>query len=178
MRVYIGPYRSWIGPYQIADWLQHIGFSEDKCQRIGEWLSKTRLNNVCQWIDNKKHRNVKIKYHNYDTWNLDHTLAHIILPGLKQLKEIKHGVPSINIEDVPEELRFETTTRFESWPDFGELPIEYKVIQWDWIMDEMIWTFDTISNDDVSMWEYDNEQVKRVENGLRLFGKYYLALWD
>ena len=54
MKVYIGPYKNWIGPYQIADLLQYIGFSEDTCHKIGERLSKTFLNTICLWIDSKK----------------------------------------------------------------------------------------------------------------------------
>ena len=36
---------------------------------------------------------------------MDHTLANIILPMLKQLQATKHGSPMVDIEDVPEELR-------------------------------------------------------------------------
>jgi hypothetical protein len=36
---------------------------------------------------------------------MDHTLSHIVLPMLKQLKKDKHGSPLVDDEDVPEELR-------------------------------------------------------------------------
>ena len=36
---------------------------------------------------------------------MDHTLAMIIVPMLKQLKETKHGAPFVDDEDVPEELK-------------------------------------------------------------------------
>ena len=39
-------------------------------------------------------RKVDIKIESFDTWNLDSTLALIILPALIQLKETKHGIPN------------------------------------------------------------------------------------
>ena len=40
-----------------------------------------------------------------DVWSLDWTLAQIIAPTLKKLKEDKHGAPNVADEDVPAELR-------------------------------------------------------------------------
>lgn len=48
---------------------------------------------------------------------------------------------------------------------------ELGIHQWCWILDEMIWTFETIISDEM---HYDRV---RVCNGLRLFGKYYMNLW-
>jgi hypothetical protein len=50
-----------------------------------------------------------IKIDRWDTWNMDSTLAPIILPMLKQLREDKHGSGIVDIEDVPEHLRCNTT---------------------------------------------------------------------
>ena len=44
MKVYIGPYKNWIGPYQLADMIPFI--SEDTSFRIGTWLSKTWVNEI------------------------------------------------------------------------------------------------------------------------------------
>jgi len=46
-----------------------------------------------------------VKIDRWDTWSMDHTLAHIIITMLKQLKETKHGAPCTDDEDVPEYLR-------------------------------------------------------------------------
>ena len=35
MKVTIGPYRNWIGPYQIANSLKKIGVSDDTCYKLG-----------------------------------------------------------------------------------------------------------------------------------------------
>lgn len=98
MKVYIGPYLSWWGPYQIADLLQHVGVSEDRCHDIGKWLSETWVNTVCQWIHDKRERKVKIRIDRYDSWSADSTLALIAAPLLKQLKETNHGIPGGLIE--------------------------------------------------------------------------------
>ena len=57
---------------------------------------------------------IKIKIHKYDTWSMDHTLAHIVLPMLVQLKRTKHGAPMTDNADVPKELRMskKDTTQF------------------------------------------------------------------
>lgn len=37
MRVKIGPYINWWGPFQIADLLRFVGFSKKRRRRIGTW---------------------------------------------------------------------------------------------------------------------------------------------
>jgi len=198
MKVFIGPYRSWIGPYQLSGMLQKIGFSEDRCDKIGEYLANTWLMKFCEWIDKKKKRNVKIKIDNYDIWGADHTLSLIIVPMLKKLQEIKHGTPSTDEEDAPEEINI-LTKKEEDMPD------GYSTERWDWIMNEMIWAFEQIAdeNDEDQFYDHsecdpnpkvwfttegfkklkvDHEGLEkhhdRIQNGLRLFGKYYQCLWD
>lgn len=125
----------------------------------------------------------KIKVHidKWDTWSMDHTLAPIILPMLKQLKAEKHGAPQVDYKDVPKELR----------PSKKEIDAYNKdcttdenfFVRWDWVMDEMIYAFDCKANkDDVYMRIDDRVEMQkeqeRISNGFRLFGKYYEALWD
>jgi len=82
----------------------------------------------------------------WDTWSMDYTLAHIVLPMLKQLKETKHGAPNVDVEDVPEEL----------WPNCKEVLAYDKdgstddnfFKRWDYVMDEMIWSFQHKVDDD------------------------------
>lgn len=197
MKVYIGPYKNWIGPYQIANLLQYIGFSKDTCHKLGKKLSKTFLNTICEWIDSKKNRKIKIKIHDYDIWQLDHTLSLIILPTLLKLKEDKCGVPNISNEDVPDDLKTDSN-------DFDLL--EKK---WKYVLDEMIFAFKSLTEDwesqfmsgeiDIQWKKSDNghffEMIKgpkdtfkidsegrykyqnRISNGFMLFGKYYESLW-
>ena len=89
MKVKIGPYTNWIGPYQLADMIPFI--SEDTSHKIGTWLAETWVNDLCNWIHSKKHRKVQVHIDKYDTWNMNQTLAHIIHPMLIQLRDTKHG---------------------------------------------------------------------------------------
>lgn len=135
----------------------------------------------------KENRKENITIHPYDTWNLDNTLAKIIVPCLKQLKETTHGAPNTDNEDVPECLRGEGC--FEN----GDVDDKF-FDRWDYILDEMIWAFEQIADDEkenpafyddpdakfgVSIDHYLlNVYEERISNGLRLFGKYYRGLWD
>lgn len=105
MKVYIGPYKNWWGPYQIADLLRYVGFSKSKTHRIGEWLAETPLSDLCERIHARRKRTVKVVVHDYDVWGMDNTIALIVLPLLKRLKEKKQGSPHVDDEDVPERLR-------------------------------------------------------------------------
>jgi hypothetical protein len=90
-------------------------------------------------------RKIEIMIHNYDTWSMDNTLALIALPMLKQLKKTKHGSPYVDPDDVPVELRpKETPCDDNGWVD------ETHHERWDWVMDQMIWSFQHEVDDD---WE-------------------------
>ena len=125
----------------------------------------------------------EIIIHSWDTWNMDYTLAKIILPMLKQLKATKHGSPDVDNEDVPINLRApeEDVLKYkklgETDPDFFK--------RWDWVLDEMIYAFDCKANKDEVYMRFDikdriamQKEQDRISNGFRLFGKYYEALWD
>ncbi len=112
-----------------------------------------------------------IKIHNFDTWSVDLTLARIIVPLLEQLRDTTHGSPIVDNEDVHKELRFVGERNWLTEDD------EHYHKRWTWVLNEMIWTFKTISGHE---WEdaLSKENEKRIDNGTRLFGKYYRALWD
>ena len=184
MKVYIGPYRNWWGPYQLANLLQKVGVSDDRCDKIGEWLADTWVDDLCQWIDFKKNRKIKVRIDSYDTWNADSTLSIIIAPMLRQLKEQKCGAPFVDDEDVPTEL---TST---SAPPLTQDQLEVGDVdsnhfkRWDYILDEMIWAFEQDEKfivygiDPEEKFDYDfsedsefSKYHKRKQNGFRLFGK-------
>ena len=135
---------------------------------------------IGEYPDNGEQK-IEVHIDKWDTWSMDHTLAHIVLPMLKQLKATKHGSPSVEFKDVPEEL----------WPPEGQISKLYThgktddnyFMRWDWVLDEMIYAFDCKANkDEVYMRIEDIEEIKkeqqRISNGFRLFGKYYESLWD
>jgi hypothetical protein len=200
MYVKIGPYKNYLGPYQIADkiffWVDRRGIFPDDDSRherwdykaadaFGDWLARTWITKFCHWVESKHKRNIKVRIDKYDTWSMDHTLALIIHPMLLQLKATKHGSPHVDDDDVPEELRSaaaeELTEDEKRWG--SEDALFHK--RWEWVMDEMIFAFELELNDD---WEdvyyknsdYDamNVVLDRQKNGFKLFGKYYSGLWD
>jgi len=142
------------------------------------WYSES---DILQWIYNHtinlyldtRVQKVKVHIDRWDTWSMDHTLAHIVVPMLVQLKESKHGAPFVDDKDVPAELRSTNCPPKENpWDTDAN---HFK--RWDWVMDEMIHAFQSKLDDDY-MWRPTDKQYKRIRNGFRLFGKYYDALWD
>jgi len=244
MKVYIGPYTSWFGPYQLAEKLMfwvpkekdEYGFprTADRVHKFGEWLAhgsvapepevgelydlmddrpNTLIYRFLLWLDKFKERKIKVRIDRWDTWSMDNTLAYIVLPMLKQLKENKHGAPSVDDEDVPEHLRSTAARPLTAEEKNVYAPDEHHFARWDWVMDEMIHAFETragtlqdwedqfrsgssrfrfkkISEDGTSEmvrdeedtyeidWDGQKAYAARIQNGFRLFGKYYQGLWD
>jgi hypothetical protein len=217
MRVFMNGYPNhWLSPYTI---IEHIFFWKDwsKCARSIQflndeekyiphpaWVDKwaDRLEPACNVLKRIREtirpqiRYVKIDP--YDTWSMDHTLAHIIHPMLIQLQATKHGAPFTDDEDVPERLQSTLAPpKANEWDTD-----EFHFARWDWILDEMIWAFEKQLCDDDESQFYDhsesdlvqdwNEKMNKLKvdreglkahqarkaNGFRLFGKYYSALWD
>ena len=134
------------------------------------------------WFDRRKQK-VKVRIDRQDTWSMDHTLAPIILPMLKQLKETKHGAPNVDPKDVPKELRPKKQDVLR-YKEVGETDDSF-FKRWDWVLDEMIYAFDCKANQDDVIMRFDVEEQdamkaeqERISNGFRLFGKYYESLWD
>ena len=153
MKIKIGPYNSWVGPYQIAEalcfWVKPVkdehGFKSkpDWVHEFGRWLSENRdgsdswITRVCQWVESKKSRQIYVKIDKYDTWGMDSTLAHIVAPMLVQLKATKHGGPNVADSDVPEHLKSTSAPPKESEWDVDS----NHFLRWDWVLAEMIFAF-------------------------------------
>jgi hypothetical protein len=238
MKVKIGKYTSWFGPFQLAEkilfWIpkkkDEYGFphTDERVHRFGEWLAygkikpepdvgevydlfeenrkPTLLNRFLTWIDSKKERTVSVRIDPWDTWSMDDTLAHIILPMLKQLKGTKHGSPWVDDEDVPDHLKSTAAPPKENDYDTDD----NHHLRWDWVLDEMIFAFENKLDDswedqfrkgniefrlkkldngmsemirgpnDTSEtdWEGRKAYQQRISNGFKLFGKYFESLWD
>ena len=237
MKVYLSkPRNHWISPYTMLDyvfwWTDWSKCSRDKSIRglddekkyveHPEWVEKwsdrlTPVSQAIQWVWDRVHPEIKVvKIDHWDTWSMDHTLSPIILPMLKQLKEVKHGSPFVDDEDVPEHLRSTAAPPKENDWDTDENHFK----RWDWAMGEMIFAFECKVDDswedafregdhdivwipvdaagnevpkgdhkyyqmghgpqDTYRCDYEGMQVveARIQNGFRLFGKYYQALWD
>ena len=138
-----------------------------------------------KWFGYTRTQKISVKIDKWDTWSMDHTLAPIILPMLKQLKETKHGAPCVDLEDVTEELRPTNTEEWQKLYNEGGETDDKFFKRWDWVLDEMIYAFDCKANKDDVYVRFDIEdregkekEQERISNGFRLFGKYYENLWD
>ena len=135
------------------------------------------------WFDRRTQK-VKVRIDKWDTWSMDSTLAPIILPMLKQLKQTKHGAPYVYPEDVPTKLR-PTKEELLAYTKKAETDSKW-FDRWDYVLDEMIWAFEQKSRDDwMSDFDYNkwdregaNAHQERMTKGFKLFGKYYENLWD
>ena len=226
MKIYMSGYRNhWVSPYTILKavcfWEKDedvfYNHTDEPNHKYDRWIDRLMpfCNAWMKFLDfvHPKIEYVKIDY--YDTWSMDHTLAHMILPMLKQLRATKHGAPLVDDEDVPEGLGLRST---EAGPKENEWDTDDNHFRrWDWVMDEMIFAFECKMDDS---WEdafregeidwkwkvtntdpvtgkptlyqtedgpnhtykcdYDGMRVveKRIQNGFRLFGRYYQNLWD
>ena len=124
---------------------------------------------------------VDVQIDPWDTWNMDTTLAHIVVPMLKQLKATKHGYPSdlpneAAWDDILNKMIFSFNSKLHDWESqfqSGEHDIE-------WIDNgDGTTTMERGPND---TFEIDMEGHKayqaRIDEGFALFGKYYENLWD
>jgi len=170
--------------YGYVDWPTEYNRTERLLDQLEDAVQS--VYNVFNWAwFDRRSQKVKVRIDRWDTWSMDHTLAPIILPMLKQLKETKHGAPNVDMEDVPKELRA-TKKQIEAYGKKGDVdPKHFE--RWDWVMDEMIHAFEQKNKDDWQAYYYsyndwDMEGMKaeqeRISNGFRLFGKYYENLWD
>ena len=226
MKVYLSKYRDhWISPYTILEkvfFWREIDYDEPIIVKLNNILEP-----FCRawqkFLDIIHPRISYVKIDKWDSWSMDSTLAQIILPMLKQLRDTNHGSQLVDLEDVPEPMR---TINHEEWdsqycfefyhePDLQKIQCDLHD-RWNWVMDEMIWTFEQLVDDDndsqFHSGNWDMESVPcewdengkptlynmkegpnhtavfnsegyqkhhdRINNGLRLFGKYYQGLWD
>lgn len=213
MKVYLGKYLNFIGPYQIVD---SIFFWQEKypdeklaarwdyrlSDSLGKWLADSWVCDFCNWIYAKRKRTEYVKIDSYDAWSADSTLSTIVVPLLKELKRVKHGAPNVDLADVPKHLH-PTKAEAKKFSTTGHTDKNF-FKRFDWVLDEMIWAHEQIISDDGDGqfythmtkdidWDKDiNKSIrnikvdrkgleayhKRIDNGLRLFGKYYRSLWD
>jgi len=223
MKIYKSCYRShWVSPYTVLEYIffwtawskcgRNRGVVEDKdFVDHPAWVETATdyLGPVChavRWVLDLVRPQINIvRIDPWDTWSMDHTLADIILPMLKQLHATKHGAPCVDDKDVPKELRSTSAEPKENEWDTDSNHFK----RWDYVLDEMIWAFEQKVSDDAegqffdhsaykddktgtdtwlddlskgrSKTKYDRKGHKkwqdRKDNGFRLFGKYFEALW-
>jgi|TARA_R110000744_G_scaffold6353_1_gene22287 hypothetical protein len=170
--------------------------------KIGNYPTYRWYSKYIALVFGEKEQKVSVKLDRWDTWSMDATLAHIVVPMLIQLKKTTHGCPIVAFEDRPPEL-------IGTIPKEPHITDEFWEESWNWALDEMLfafksksedwegqfftgesdWVFEKSENGNTYMTEgrnhnltMDTEGMKmyqaRITNGFRLFGKYYENLWD
>jgi hypothetical protein len=229
MRIKIGPYRSDLIP--VRNWERRYEMWRSDKYYLDEkdytWYDKIVMGffdkfsdlvlPINRWSNNRK-RKMKVHIDYYDVWSADHTLAMIIAPTLKKLKEHQHGYPHVDNEDVPEHLQITKEDR-EKLEHDGTVDSKHEA-RWNYVLDEMIWAFEQHADpyDNDAQFHHNSDQLEivftplddgkpgstlsfnhqkdltkpaywvdregkknhheRMNNGVRLFAKYYEALWD
>lgn len=152
------------------------------------------------------HRRIKVDIEKFDTYNVDHTLALIILPMLLQFRETHHGLPNEFVDTSGEDYHRQQS--FDFYRDSQE-SFDKAIERWHNILDKMIWSFYQIIIDDDRKYHHGSPSYAsikqsdgmyrmidknpddhwydsvghqmyedRIKEGLELFGKYYKSLWD
>ena len=156
----------------------------------------------------RKNRKIDVRIDKYDTWNMYSTLAYIILPMLKQLKDTIHGSANMPAFDQTSTSSVQYCLPF--YEEGDKLAWEQGHKQWEEVLDKMIWSFEQINTDWEKQFEsgeidyffnkvpgtdyteclhgpnhtfkFDTEGAiqfqKRMQEGFELFGEYYQNLWD
>ena len=206
MRVYIGPYPNRMicrihtdymnDKYGYVDWPTEYTKFESFLEKLEDAIQSVYNCTINLFLDRREQK-IKVRIDKWDTWSMDNTLAHIVLPMLIQLKKDKHGACNVDAEDVPKELRPKKQDVLK-YKEVGEVDNKF-FERWDWVMDEMIWAFEQKTYDWEAQYygewkpskgkplgghflnsndEARKKHQERMSNGFRLFGKYYEGLWD
>lgn len=94
-----------------------------------------------------KPRKIDITIDSFDTFNMEGTLAHIILPMLIQLKAEKLGVPA-EFSEIAGGADYDNQTSFDFYTETHNEAFDRACEQWEDILDKMIWSFQQIVCED------------------------------
>lgn len=179
MKVYLGKYKSYFGIYHLVELTKYIGVSEKTREKITGKLYGGTLSNLLDWIHKKRERVEYIHIDRHDTFSAYSNIAAITMPLLQEFNKYRNGAPVVDIDDVPDELKVQV------FSDPADHCDDNFFKRWDWVINEIIWTMEQLVNEDdihiVLQHEdgYDDflQNQLRMDNGLRLFGKYFRNLW-
>lgn len=99
--------------------------------------------NIGKFLKGSVDRKINIQIEKFDTWNMDHTLALIILPMLIQLKSTKHGIPGDFATAGGEE--FDPQDSFDFYKETHNEAFNECCKKWDEVLDKMIWSFQQLA---------------------------------
>ena len=178
MKFIYKPRGSWYGPFSLARTLnpwKEESKAEAFVDKWGMRFSHIKpLNRLFDWIESKRKDTVKVRVDRWDHFDAYAVIAAVTLPLLKQMRGDLRGSALVDPEDVPE----------YALKDEEEEHLVHA--RWEWVLDEIIWSMEQVQPNYI--WEeqyYDTDpdyskrdaHEKRMENGYRLFGKYFMNLW-
>jgi len=161
--------------------------------------------NLLSRFKRKIFKRVYVKIDRWDAWNADDTLCYIIAPLLKELKNQKQSAAFVDDEDAPEHLHSNLTKEqkenhdiddnwFARWNwVLDEMIWCFENLQTDWeekyysgksdvYFEKLDNGYSTMKHGPNHTFKVDDEGIKkereRMDNALRLFGKYYFNLWS
>lgn len=185
--------------HKFGKWLANTKYGNQSfiskiCESVHEYRSRRR----------EKQCTVRIE--DFDLWSADQTLAMIIVPVLKGILNGKHSAPSVSDDDVPEKYK-STSAAPVSEHETDDLWFrrwEYVLSEMIWAFEQYLidWEsqYETGEMHYVTEETYPGSQLykfvegpnhtfktdqdkilehkQRIDNGLRLFAKYYNSLWS
>jgi len=118
-------------------------------------------------------RRVDVEIEKFDTYSLDHTLAHIILPALLQLKATKMGIPAEFGDAGGND--YDSQDSFDFYKEDRDWAFDEKCKEWELVLDKMIWSFQQILLDEYEKtyhhgkpeydWVKNDEKIVNPLNG-------------
>lgn len=178
MKVYIGNYPKWIGPYQIAKVFPKFTRSYiEECT----WLDK-----LCNYIYSKRKRVVYVQVDYSDVWNVDNTLSHLIVPVLQKYKATTKSYGEVDEPDMPKDIEPNSEAAY-NWA-LDEMIFAFKSDTFNWVEQFECGEMDIeIAEKEVvpgkrHTYKINQEAVdayqQRIIRGRMLFAKYYTQLWS
>jgi hypothetical protein len=146
-------------------------------------------------------QDVSIEIDNYDLYNLDGTLAKIIYPALLKFRDNVNAYHIVDKEDLPDEIAMvdsdEEEASLNNWCwVLDQMIYSFEKIASDSPWEDQFYNTDKLSPEELAELESDlafsswstfnkipidfdgiRETEDKIKNGLRLFGKYFQALW-
>ena len=191
MKVYLGKYVYPITTYDIASKIIFWNNTEHRKKlnailKFGLTYNQNSkklsiLSKVLDKYNSCQKRKVYIKIDDYDVHDLDYTLSLIIEPALKKLLDDEWLSFKVDNEDLPKELQISddeykliSFTYSENDP---RLPEIYNRLEQQpkYVINKMIYAFNIFSSTEKD--ETEEYYKKEIDEGLRLFGKYFRNLW-
>ena len=141
-------------------------FPEAFCDWVLKQSWYEKADKIWQKVFNWRRSISYIKIDRWDSWSVDYTIAQVMVPLLKQLRDTTHGYPPEFISEMDENGCPVDDSGAEKWKE---------------IINKMIWSMESIvkwGNGEEIEGYYTQEYQDKVQEGCELMGKYFQNLWD